>query len=56
MRKQKRIPLALKVNVMVVALILIVSALLIIISEHAYHDAAFTPYVRKLEKAEVPAE
>ena len=56
MTKHKRVSLALKVNVMVVALVLFVSTMLIIISDHAYHMASFTPYTRKLEKMEIPDE
>ena len=55
MKKPKRISLALKVNIVIMAMILTVSALLILISENTYQKAVFRPYFCKLENAEVPA-
>ena len=55
MKKPKRISLALKVNIVIMAMILTVSVLLILISENTYQKAVFRPYFRKLENAEVPA-
>ena len=56
MRKPKRFSLAVKVNIVIMALVLSVSVLLTLISENAYQKAVFQPYFRKLESTEVPAD
>ena len=56
MKKPKRISLALKVNIVIIAMVLSVSVLLTLISEKTYQEAVFRPYFRKLENAEVPAD
>ena len=56
MIKPKRFSLAVKVNVLIVALVLSVSMLLTLISENAYQEAVFRPYFRKLESMEIPTE
>ena len=56
MHKPKRVSLALKVNIVIMAMILTVSVLLILISENTYQKAVFRPYFRKLENAEIPLE
>jgi len=56
MKKPKRISLALKVNIVIMAMVLSVSVLLILISENTYQKAVFRPYFRKLENTEVPVE
>ena len=53
MMRSRRISLAVKVNVMVIVLVLFVSTVLIMISEHAYREASFKPYIRKPEKITV---
>ena len=54
--KPKGFSLALKVNIVIMAMVLSVSVLLMVISENAYQEAVFRPYFRKLESAEIPAE
>jgi hypothetical protein len=56
MKQPRRFSLALKVNIVIMAMILTVSVLLILISENTYQKAVFRPYFRKLENAEVPVE
>ncbi len=56
MRKPKRLSLAVKVNIVIMALVLSVSVLLTLISENAYQKAVFQPYFRKLESTDVPAD
>ena len=56
MRKPKRFSLAVKVNIVIMALVLSVSVLLTLISENAYQKAVFQPYFSKLESTEVPAD
>lgn len=53
MMRPRRISLAVKVNVMLIVLVLFVSTVLIMISERAYREASFKPYIRKLEKITV---
>ena len=52
MKQPRRFSLALKVNIVIMAMILTVSVLLILISENTYQKAVFRPYFRKLENAE----
>jgi len=54
MKKPKRFSLAVKVNIVIMALVLSVSVLLTLISENAYQAAVFRPYFRKLENTEIP--
>ena len=56
MRKPKRLSLAAKVNIVIIALVLSVSVLLTLIRENAYQKAVFQPYFRKLESTDVPAD
>ena len=56
MKKPKRISLALKVNIVIMAMVLSVSVVLILISENTYQKAVFRPYFLKLENTEVPVE
>ena len=51
-----RFSLAVKVNLVIMALVLSISALLTLISERAYQETVFRPYFRKLENTEIPAE
>ena len=56
MKQPKRVPLAVKVNIVIMVLVLSVSALLILISENTYQKAVFRPFFRKLENTEIPTE
>jgi sigma-B regulation protein RsbU (phosphoserine phosphatase) len=56
MKKPKRFPLAVKVNVVIMTLVLCVSVLLTLISENAYQEAVFRPYFRKLQTMEIPED
>ena len=53
MKKPKRISLAVKVNIVIMAMVLSVSVLQILISENTYQKSVFRPYFRKLENAEI---
>ena len=53
MKKPKRISLAVKVNIVIMAMVLSVSVMLILISENTYQKAVFRPYFRKLENVEI---
>ena len=56
MKKPKRFSLAVKVNIVIMAMVLSVSVLLTLISENTYQKAVFRPYFRKLENTEIPME
>ena len=56
MKKPKRFSLAVKVNIVIMAMVLSVSVLLMLISENTYQKAVFRPYFRKLENTEIPME
>ncbi len=56
MKKPKRVSLAVKVNIVIMAMVLSVSVLLTLISENAYQKAVFMPYFRKLENTEILVE
>ena len=53
MKKPKRISLAVKVNIVIMAMVLSVSVMLILISENTYQKSVFRPYFRKLENAKI---
>ena len=56
MKKNRRIPLAVKMNIVVSVMILCTCALLIIVSNSAYHKTVIEPYVLKMEGLKVDTE
>ena len=54
--KKRRISLALKMNLLIIAIILSVSVLLLLISNVAYRGAVFAPFPKHLEAAKIPSE
>ena len=56
MKKNRRIPLAVKMNILVSVMILCTCALLIIISNGAYNKTVIEPYVLKMEGIKVDTE
>ena len=54
--KHRRLSLTVKVNILLVALVLLTAALLFFSSERAFRQAVFDPCAHKLEKAETDAE
>ncbi len=53
--KNRRVSLAVKMNILIIAIILAVSVLLMVISNVAYRQGVFAPYQKSLEEAEVPS-
>ena len=56
MKKNRRIPLAVKMNIVVSVMILCTCALLIIVSNSAYHKTVIEPYVLRMEGIKVDTE
>ena len=54
--KNKRIPLAVKMYILIIVMILFISGLLIVTSNAGYRKAVFDPFNRKLSEAELPMD